>query len=118
MRGCFPGLDAKGSDLPPRRECAEIRCARMLQPAASPRHRAQALREASPTRQRRMWRAIARGLSGGSHEIVYGTRRPASPRRNSGPDGPRVSEAASAECALLSGVGRAPCTDFAPPLRR
>jgi uracil-DNA glycosylase len=23
MGGCFPGLDAKGGDLPPRRECAE-----------------------------------------------------------------------------------------------
>ena len=24
MGFCFPGLDAKGSDLPPRRECAEL----------------------------------------------------------------------------------------------
>jgi hypothetical protein len=24
MGFCFPGLDAKGGDLPPRRECAEL----------------------------------------------------------------------------------------------
>ena len=31
MGFCFPGLDAKGGDLPPRRECAEIWRARVLQ---------------------------------------------------------------------------------------
>jgi uracil-DNA glycosylase len=31
MGFCFPGLDAKGGDLPPRRECAEIWRARLLQ---------------------------------------------------------------------------------------
>ena len=30
MGFCFPGLDAKGGDLPPRRECAEIWRARVL----------------------------------------------------------------------------------------
>jgi uracil-DNA glycosylase len=30
MGGCFPGLDAKGGDLPPRRECAPAWRARLL----------------------------------------------------------------------------------------
>src|SRR5579863_2916003 len=30
MGCCFPGLDAKGGDLPPRRECAEIWRARIF----------------------------------------------------------------------------------------
>ncbi len=35
MGFCFPGLDAKGGDLPPRRECAPLWRARVL--AAMPR---------------------------------------------------------------------------------
>lgn len=79
MGFCFPGLDAKGGDLPPRRECAEIWRARVLK--ALPRLRLVlvigqyahayhlgALREKTLTGTVAKWRAIR---NRGSAPVVY-----------------------------------------------